>query len=278
MRSLRFRKQFLSKDTGLLKVAFILLLSAGYMHHSTKKPLIKISKQDAALNINKDLLVFFSLGNRRLFADLVWIQTLLESDLEHYSNRDLNNWLFLRFMTVQALDPNFYENYLYGGQFLAIIKDDLEGANVLYKKGIERFPEDFKLNFQAGFLNYFEIGDFKKALYYLSKIENNSQSPVYMKSIISKLKYSLSHDLEATFKLVLLNYQTTKDEKLKERLSKDLYAIRAEIDLKCLNEGKANCSYKDIKGDPYIKKEDGFHAPQFFLKYEIKTRKVFKGL
>lgn len=272
MRPSGLRKHFLSKDPLLLVVAVLLLFSAGFIHHHTTRPLIQITKQDTALNVNKDLLIFISAGNRRLFSDLLWVQTLLESDLERYSNRDLNNWLYLRFITIQALDPNFYENYLYGGQFLSIVKDDLEGANVLYEKGIERFPDDYELNFQAGFMNFFEIENFELALKYLNKIEDHPKAPVFLKSIINKLKYGLSHDLEATFQLVLLNYQSTKDKTLKERLWRDLYSIKAEIDLKCLNEKKSNCSIKDLEGNKYIKKGDIYYSPQPILKYGIKTR------
>jgi hypothetical protein len=272
MLSMRFRKPFLSKDSALLAVGAALLLISGMLHNGTKKPQIQISKQDTALNVNRNLLIFMSAGNRRLFSDLIWIQTLLESDLEHYSKKDLNSWLYLRFMTIQALDPEFYENYLYGGQFLAIIKDDLVGAEVLYSKGVTKFPDDYQLNFQAGFMNFFEIGDFATALKYLSKIENDPKSPTFLKSIINKLKYGLSNDLEATFQLVLFNYQATKDENLKERLWKDLYCIRTEMDLDCLNKKRGNCRYKDLNNVAYIKNNDVYHSVQKVLKYGIKTR------
>jgi hypothetical protein len=273
MRLLGLRKHFLSKDAPLLLVGIFLLLAAGTIHQKTQKPLILISKQDTALNVNKNLLIFVSAGNRRMFSDLIWIQTLLESDLERYSNRDLNNWLFLRFITIQALDPNFYENYLYGGQFLAIVKDDLEGANVLYSKGVAKFPDDYELNFQAGFMNFFEMGDFEKALKYLTKVENHNKAPIFLKSIINKLKYGLNHDLEATFQLVLLNYETTKDEGLKERLWKDLYSIRAEIDLNCLNQAHGNCRLKDLSDVYYIKRNGTYYAAEPILKYGIRIRK-----
>jgi hypothetical protein len=276
MRSSGIRKQFLTKDTALLGTALLLLGSAGLVNQNTKKPQMEISKQDTALNVNKNLLVFLSAGNKRLFSDLIWIQTLMESDLEHYKNKDLNNWLYLRFMSIQALDPNFYENYLYGGQFLAIIKDDLEGANILYSKGVEKFPEDYKLNFQAGFMNYFEKGDFPTALKYLSKIENHPKSPAFIKSIINKVRYGVSNDLEATFKLVQFNYESTEEPQLKARLGQDLYVIRAELDLNCLNGGKDGCNFKDLDGVLYIKKADGYHAAKQILKYGIKLRKGIK--
>lgn len=274
MRSPELGKHFSSRNGFLLGFGLLFLLLSGLVNQSLKKPNVVISKQDSAINVNKNLLIFLSAGNKRLFSDLLWIQTLIESDLEHYSNNDLNNWLYLRFSAIQALDPYFYENYLYGGQFLAIIKDDLEAANDLYSKGTTVYPDDYDLNFQAGFINYFEIGDYSKALKYFSKIENNPKSPTFLYSIINKLKYGISQDLEATFLLVFHNYQSTKDNYLKLRLAKDLYAIRAEIDLDCLNKGLQNCRTKDLHGTLYIKNSSGYHAPEAFLKYQIHQRKI----
>jgi len=273
MRTSVLRKHFLTKDTCLLGAGLLFLGTAGFINQNTKRPILEISKQDTAINVNKNLLVFLSAGNKRLVSDVIWIQTLMESDLEHYKNKDLNSWLYLRFMTIQALDPEFYENYLYGGQFLSIIKDDLEGANALYSKGIEKFPDDYKLNFQAGFINYFEKGDFKTALKYLTKIQDYPEAPLFLISLINKIKYGISNDLESTFKLVQFNYETTKGPELKERLWKQLYSIRAEIDLNCLNKGLPSCSHKDLDGDLYLKKADGYHAAKIYVKYGIKLKK-----
>lgn len=237
-----------------------------------EKPDLQLSKQDTALNINNNLLTYMSAGNKRLLTDLLWVQTLIESDIEHYKKRDLNSWLFLRFNSIATLDPLFYENYFYGGQFLAIVKDDLEGANLIYRKGLKYYPDDYKLNYNVGFLNYYEMGNFKEGLPFLEKIVSYPEAPVYIRSIINKLKVASGVDLEEIFKLVYHNYSTTKDEGLKRRLSGDLYAIKAEIDLKCLNNNGSNCSYKDIEGNYYINKDGLYYSPKVFLKYQINKR------
>ena len=251
---------------------FLFLLLSGLLNSQLTKPDLNLSKQDTAINFDKNLLIFFSAGNKRLLTDLIWVQTLIESDNEHYKGKDLNNWLFLRFNTISILDPKFYENYLYGGQFLAIIKDDLEGANVIYEKGTTFYPNDYSLNYNAGFMNYFEKGDYQKGLKYLEKISNHPKAPVYVKSIITKLKASLGMDLKEVFQLVLHNYQSTKDTKLKKRLYSDLYAIKAEIDLECLNTQSQNCSGNDLQGKPYILKNGKFESEIKFSPYRIKDR------
>lgn len=248
------------------------LTIAGTIHHAFRKPLLVIPKQESALNINTNLLVLMSAGNKRLFSDLLWIQTLIESDLDHYKKKDLNSWLYLRFKTIQALDPKFYENYTYGGQFLSIIKDDLEGANDLYAKGLAQYPDDYNLNFQAGFLNYFERKNYALAKIHLEKIVGHPRAPEYLRSIINKLEYSITKDLSAVYELVLINYHQQVDSKLKHRLFRDLYSIRAEIDLDCLNNNLGKCRSVDLDGRPYVKRDGTFFTEKPFVRFGIKTR------
>lgn len=256
----------------LLVSGIILFLAAGTINLHLEKPIIKLSKQETALNINKELLIFSSAGNKRLLTDLLWIQTLIESDIEHYGNRDLNNWLFVRFSTISVLDPKFYENYLFGGQYLAIVKDDLEGASYIYEKGLSQYPDDYRLNFQNGFLNYYEIGNNEKGLKYLSKIQNNPRAPIFISSIINKLKYESGEDLESIYKLVLHNYETSGDERLRQKLRGDLFSIKTEIDLLCLNQKRENCSLEDIDGNKYVLKDGSYHSTKPFLLYRINKR------
>jgi tetratricopeptide (TPR) repeat protein len=258
-------------------VGFSCLLFACILNTTFEKPRLEISKQETAINIQTTFLQALSAGHKRLITDLLWVQTLLESDMEHYKGKDLNNWLFIRFNTISVLDPKFYENYLYGGQFLNVVKDDLEGAKIMYEKGIKQFPEDYNLNFQAGFLYYFEAGEFKRGLELLSKVENHPKSPRYLSSIINKLRLEVTGDLEAVFSLVFLNWQATKDSYLKDRIKLELYAIRAEIDLKCLNSNGSNCRRLDLDGVPYPYSNGKFNAAKEFRPFRIKTKVDLKN-
>lgn len=269
----KLRKLFFYNDYSIAIYGVLLIIVAGILNLNINKPIIELSKQETALNINKNLLVYMSAGHKRLISDLLWVQTLIESDLEHYKQKDLNNWLFLRFNTISILDPYFYENYLFGGLFLAIIKDDLEGADFIYDKGLKYYPLDYQLNYNAGFLNYFEMGNAKKGLELFTRIENNPKAPVFLKSIINKLKLETGTDLNTIFKLVLHNYETTQEKTLKEKLRKDLYAIKAEIDLKCLNSKLLNCDKQDFDGNLYEFDSGKFKAQKLFNYYRINKRR-----
>lgn len=236
------------------------------------KPIVKISKEESAFNFDSQVLSIFSLGQRRLLADIFWISTLLESDLEHIKKDNDNSWMFLRFKTISDLDPLFFKNYLFGGQYLNIIKDDLLGSEKIFDKGLKFYPESYDLNFHAGFLQAFELKNYSKAVLNYEKIKDSDRAPSYLKSLLVKLKYSKSNDLELARKLIKDILLDTEDKVISKKLQSDLYAIQAQIDLNCLNskgKKKFNCALKDLEGNRYIKKGGKYTAPKPFKNYNL---------
>lgn len=234
--------------------------------------MIEISKQESALNLNQDIFKFFSLGNKMLMTDLLWIQTLIESDIEHYAQKDLNSWLYLRFYTISQLDPNFYENYSWGGRYLSIIKDDVVGAISLLERGILYFPDDYKLISTLGFAYYYEKGDYKNGIKYIEKIMNYPQAPSFYKSLVSKMKLEQNHDYNAEI-LFLQNFLKDADDKiLREKILSEIYAVKAERDLICLNRVLGGCERVDANGNSYIVKAGKYHSKEAFRPYRLRRQ------
>lgn len=235
-------------------------------------PPLNISKQESAVTVNTDFLKLFSAGNRRMVADFVWIKTLLESDLEHFKKDKLNNWMYLRFNQISDLDPLFYENYLYGGLYLSVVKDDPINGIKIFEKGLNFYPEDYKLRFNAGFTYYFDLGDIKAGLNHLQYIQASPKLPIPMKSVIAKLKLQLTMDYDSVFSMVNEHYQSTTDPDIRKKLFIDMYSIKAENDLNCLNTKKIQCDRIDLEGNPYIYRDSSFKAQKPFKPFRVKTR------
>lgn len=220
-------------------------------------PKLKISAQDSALNINHQLINTLHLGQRRLIASIIWIETLMNSDLEHYDPHDLNSWMYQRFNALIELDPKFYEVYRYGGQYLSIVKDDEVGAEDIYRRGLEVFPNDFWLNFNLGFHYYFELFQDDKALVHFEKIaftpDAASRAP-YLASLVTKMKLKDKELSESDYSFIREVYQQHQpDSPVAKRLENLLYAIRCSIDLQCLNShGSQKCNTHDLSGRQYL--------------------------
>lgn len=266
------------KSLFLTGIAIVLLLIAGNLHTNTQRPIYNISKQDSAINLNDNMVLLFSSGQRRLLTSVLWITTLLESDIEHYKNRDLNSWMFLRFNLISKLDPLFLNNYQFGGRYLSIVKDDLLGAEIIFDKGLKYYPDNYYLNFDAGFLQAFELQNFEKAKKIYSHIKDHPQAPEYLKSLIGKLSFGIQNDLQLTFKIMSKMYEEAhEDSPVKAKLKADLYSIKAEIDITCLTKkaDTTKCDTKDLIGEPYIY-ENGKYRTKFFyrpFRLNIKQKK-----
>lgn len=251
-----------------LIIGFLVLMSYFCIHRiqpSLSKPILSLSAQEQQLNINGSFLKVMNLGLKRMASSLLWIHTLIEGDLEHYEKDDLNSWMYHRFDTITELDPYFYEGYFFGGVYLSIIKDDVYGADKIYKKGLKYFEDDFWLNYSIGFNTYFEMNKPLEAYKYYYKIQYHpiaiKQFP-YLPSLTAKIK-SQEGDLNTAYELMLIAYKNANNEKFKERFKSSLYALRTEIDLNCLNSKKNHaCNRVDLEGKKYIQSESIWKAPK----------------
>lgn len=208
-----------------LYLCLLLFISAGLIHEFNKKPYYKVPKQESATNLNNVTVNAFHMGFRRLISSILWIQTLIESDTEHYKKKDLNNWLYLRFKNMTQLDPLFLEAYQYGGVYLSIVKDDDLGAKDIYDKGLSKYPDDYYLLLNSGFHYLFELKDEKKAYEILKKIKDHPKTPFYWKTVISRLAYE-NNDFDIAETILENSIKNSKNEMIKEKLKERLERVK----------------------------------------------------
>lgn len=195
----------------------------------------------------------------------------MESDTDHYKKKDLNSWLYLRFSTIAALDPKFYENYYYGGQYLMIVKDDLVGAQELLTRGLVHYPSDVQLNWHLGFLYGIELKQPQKALPFFDTIKYDPKRPKFFDSLYTKFAANISGNEEAYAFALEVWRKLPEGDNVKQRLEKQIYTLKALIDLECLNQGKSGCSTQDFFGNNYKKEEGHWSAPLPLIDLKLKN-------
>ncbi|MCR9205176.1 MAG: hypothetical protein NXH75_11395, partial [Halobacteriovoraceae bacterium] len=188
----------------------------------------------------------------------------------------LNSWMFLRLKLITTLDPYFYVAYLYGGIYLSIVKDDLIGASYIYEKGLEVFPNDYDLNFNAAFHFYYEVGDYPRAITSLEKASLNPKAPPYFTRLLSRLKAEEGNVQDAYIIIKSLYEDSPDGSEIKKKHEKNLFLLKTELDLDCLNEGKKNCPHLNPNGIPYIRKGNRWESPEKWTPYRVKKRKKKK--
>jgi len=261
------------KSTPIIIIALtIIFVLTNRLSYYCKKPNITVSTEQKVYNLNEKIIVVFNLGFSRAIASLLWVHTLLESDEEFYKKRDLGSWMFLRFNTIAALDKKLYNNYLFGGKYLSIIKDDIIGAEELYRKGLNQYPKDFWLSINTAHNYLFEMGNTVKALKYYSQVKFDPLAEKYfplLPSLVAKLERERG-SIESAYELLKVTYEKITTKKFKRYYADRLYALKAEIDLNCLNSlTSINCSQVDFLGVPYLINVKGI----YFAKYKWKKFK-----
>jgi len=253
----------------------LFLASANFFNISVSKPILNISKEDTALNFKSNFLKNFNFGLKRFISSYIWVQTIIESDVEQYKKADGNSWIYHRIISITTLDPDFEWAYLWGGQYLSVIKDDIQGAKDVYEKGIRLFPYNFWLNFNAGFHYYWELGDCQSAYEVFNRILNLPaalQNVFYLPSLVARAK-ACTGDLETAFLIINDTFKNAQENsELQTKLHQNAYALKAEIDLKCLNQKQPNCATTDFNNMPYVYRNGVYQAEQKWEPYRLKTR------
>jgi hypothetical protein len=178
--------QYSSKLTFLvLPLFFILIFSISHLFKEKfDVPPLVIDREKHAININESIF-YFNAGLKRFLSSVVWIKTLIDSDISRSFDRSQGSWIYLRFLLIAKLDPYFLENYQFGGKYLSIVKDDLNGAENLLKIGLKYYKDDYVLNYDLAFLYFSELKNYDLAIPYLKKISTYPEAPVFINALIA---------------------------------------------------------------------------------------------
>jgi len=263
------------KTIVLLSTSLTFFAVANIVAKKKEPPTIVISKQDSTFNLKNNYWNYINYGQKRLLSCLYWIATILESDHEHYKQKDLNSWMFLRFKTISELEPMFYQNYKFSGVYLSIVKDDLEGASYMYDKGLSFYPNDYSLLTNASFHYRFEVKDQKKAYPLLVKLSKGHKIPVYLAGSLAKIQADINPK-DAFNVLVEVQKQFDKKSSIYKKLDEYKYALKAKFDLQCLNSKQRDCDKFDLENKPYKFKNGKFEAEKDIknvLKETLSTEK-----
>lgn len=198
---------------------FLALLVGTNTLLSYKKPIVP----DQFTTLTPEFVKIISFGNYRFLSSFIWAKTLLDADTDHIKKGEVS-WLSYRFNLISELDPTFYENYLHGGVYLSIIKDDIYSAAKLFEKGMKFYPNDFKLTYNAAFNYHFQIKDFNRSLKLYEKIQLMPQKYHFriLPSLIQQAKDRISVT-DTHLKILYEQLDQTRDN-LERR------AIRAKIE------------------------------------------------
>lgn len=163
-------------------------------------------------------------GFQEATADALWIRTVQDMDYcEQKIDQNIcmnNSWLYTMLDAITNLSPHFRIAYSAGTLALTVLISDIEGATKLFEKALKYFPNDWIINYRAGYHYIYEVKDKKRAATLLETAAKNG-GPTWLYSLAGGL-YSESGSEQAAQTLLSYMIQTEQDEKIIKRLEEKL--------------------------------------------------------
>jgi tetratricopeptide (TPR) repeat protein len=233
-------KQWLvQQKVELFTMALAALAIYSYAQHTYKQPAADLYATGDFYAPPIPLLKHFTFGYKDMIADLYWLRLI--QNIEYCGQPKPSNsltpdgkrmgknrtpecskgWSYQMHDFITDLAPDNYIPHLYGPMNLSVIVDDIDGATELFKKSLQRFPDDWMIAFAAGYHYMTELEDFPKAAEYFHQASQHG-APNWVLLLSAKLSSKAGRTEVAIS--VLKNFIENKniDEESKKRAQKKL--------------------------------------------------------
>lgn len=209
-----------------------------------------------------------SLGFHAVLADILWARTIVYFGEHSRTDKDYK-WLYHLLDVVTTLDPENIMAYKFGGNILALEKNDIESSIAILKKGIRDNPgEDWMLYFLLGFNYFFFLNDYASAAEYLEIAVKTPGHPAYLPKLVARM-YAKAEKIDTAIQFLDSMYQQYDDPDIKSSIAERLKILVAKKEAYSLEPFIQK--YKEIYGSYPKTAEDIVNAGI------IKNLKVFPG-
>lgn len=196
----------------LILILICLGVSALIKQHLSHKPAKILPPPQGLENIH--------FGFSEVLSDSLWLTYIQHVWNCQHKKLCYENWGYRVLDGITLLSPEFKSPYIHGATMLSVLLDDDFGAKEIFDRGLIQYPEDWLLNYRAGYHYLVELNNDTRAADLLSKASENG-APYWTKSLAARL-YERSGNLEISEALILsllaTNTSPEWQQSLKERL------------------------------------------------------------
>lgn len=169
-----------------------------------------------------------------IIADSLWLTYIQQAWNCQNEKLCYPNWGFRVLDEVTLLSPRFKNPYIHGATMLSVLLDDRYGAKVIFDRGLIEYPDDWLLNYRAGYHYLVELNNNEKAADLLNHASIHG-APHWTKSLAARL-YEKSGNLEISEALIISLIASSNSPEWKESLQKRLKDV--QIKKRKLDESK----------------------------------------
>ena len=199
-----------------------------------------------------------------LAADLLWVQYLQRVPMRP-ADQALGRALGTQMQAVVELDPWFRSAYLHGSVLLSVLGNQPCAALDIVERGEQRFPEDWKIAFQAGYNCFADLSDFACAARHMRRAAALPHAPPWLPGLVSRLLAD-SSQLDAAIEYLVLELKRTEDPRLRARfedrlreavLTRDLQVLDAALRAYRLQTGRVPLSFEEVVNEEILAEAPG---------------------
>jgi hypothetical protein len=178
-----------------------------------------------------------SLGYDGLLADIYWTRAVQYFGSKHHVGAEHYQLLAPLLEITTALDPQLIVAYEYGSNFLAPPPPNGAGmpdrAKQLEEFGIRNNPNDWKLYYQLGFIDYMELKDYAAAA---DAFERGSRVPnahPFLKVLAAQMAEHAG-DIRMAQMMWVTTYNSTTEKSIRANAAAHLRALQVDQDVTSL--------------------------------------------
>jgi tetratricopeptide (TPR) repeat protein len=178
-----------------------------------------------------------SLGYGGLLADVYWTRAVQYFGGKHHNGAQHYDLLAPLLEITTRLDPQLLVAYEYGANFLA--PEPPNGAGMprraieLAEYGIRNNPNEWKLYYQLGFINYMELRDYAAAADAFDRGSRVPNAHPWLKLMAAQMAEHAG-DIQTARLMWTTMYQTSQDRSIRANAAAHLRALQVDQDVSIL--------------------------------------------
>lgn len=188
------------------------------------------AQKEELLVTSGPLLKKLSLGYAPLLADIYWTRAV-----QYYGSRlgkpNVNFDLLAPLLNVAvSLDPQLVIAYRFGAIFLSMPRPNRTDLAIdLVRRGIAANPDDWRLDYDLGFLYYWRLKDYKKAAEAYLAGANVPGAPSFLKLVAARMAQK-GGSIEMSEMVFAELYQSTSDPNVRKFALEQLEILKTQED------------------------------------------------
>jgi len=201
-------------------------------------------------------------GFDALMADYHWLQAVQLAGGRNVIHAPQARQLGQLVDVVTTLNPHVGHPYRFAAVWLTHDKEQVREGIRLLDRAIEYHPDDWRNYFYAGFDHFYYLAEYAEAAELLERAIDLPGRPVYLPSLVARLKSEHSDiDVAELFLRELLKNTTDEDDKVRLTIALD----EIEMEYKARHLDRARAAYRDLVGHDIRSVDDLVRGPHRIL-------------